>query len=456
VVAGARGRARGRPGAVDANLTLQESNEELRNSQELLTDQNERLRVQDQSKSDLLANVSHDLRTPLVSIRGYSEMLMRGDLGPVTEQQRRGLATSLRNLDKLLGLVENLLDFERLRHGDAALTLEDLDLLQLSGDIVELFRPRAQERGVALSLRGAASAARELWVSGDRIKLHQVASNLVSNALKFTVEGGAVWVELRVASREEAGQVERQLEAAREASSRGPTTLEGARRGRWVMLRVADTGCGISREHLSRIFDRHYSAHPGQNQGLGLGLSIIDQIVHSHGGMIEVSSAEGEGSVFTVWLPIGHPEAAEAGAGRFLSGPLRATAPSGAILLVEDDPDALEMTRLLLEGEGFEVEAARGEREMLEALARSAPGLVLLDYTLEGSATGHELLARLKQEPGTRQVPVVMLTGRTDAAVRDACIAAGAAGFLPKPFGVQELLEVVRDHLGVRVGSPRG
>lgn len=434
---------------VTQNLVLQRSNADLRRSHELLHHTNEQLRRTHESRTEELANISHDLRTPLVSIRGYADMLARGDLGPVGEAQRRGLETMRRNLDKLLGMIENLHEHNNLQQGATRLRCEELSLSQLVQDVVDMMQARAAQS--CNHLRFSWDEEGVLPAYGDRVRLHQVVSNLIGNAVKFTPHEGEIRVELRLATEPEGRRLHERLREARGEQGTGTAGQEKqdtqVGRGSWVRLEVSDTGRGIPQEHLDQIFNRYFSAHPGENQGSGLGLAITDEIVQLHGGIIEVSSMVGRGTSFVVWLPIALERPRVLSSEYMATAPLLPVPPGGAVLIVDDDPDVREMTSLVLSRDGLQVEVAANEQQMLEALARCVPALVLLDYTLHGSASGYDLLRRIKAEPGTQDLSVLMVTGRSEEDLLQECMDAGAEGILHKPFDIDELSEVVRGYV---------
>ena len=243
-----------------------------RRTQEL-TRLNRELKGLDEMKSGLLANVSHELQTPLVSVKGYTEMILKEKLGPLTEEQRRGLEVSLKNVNRLIGLIDNLLSFSRMEGEMAELRLEAFPLRPLVDEVVETLRERARERQVEIELAGRFE---DLTVKADRDKISQVFVNLISNAIKFSRPGGRIWIE-----------------------------AEAGRRG-FIKVEVRDTGIGIPREALDKIFERFYQVDPTasrRREGTGIGLSIVKNILRMHGCMIRADSVPGEGSVFSFTLP---------------------------------------------------------------------------------------------------------------------------------------------------------
>jgi PAS domain S-box-containing protein len=260
----------------EARGTLQERNTQLERL-------NTELRSLDEMKSNLLANVSHELHTPLVSIKGYTEMILKRKLGPLTPEQERGLQVALKNIDRLIELIDNLLSFARLETGETQLTLEDLPLWQMVDEAVDLVSERIRRRSLSVTTEYDGD---NLMVRGDRVKIGQVFSNLLTNAVKFNREGGRIAVSAR----------------------RG--------QGGFVEVEVADTGIGIPHEQQEKIFERFYQVEAGPRrryEGTGIGLAIVRDILRLHGCSIRVQSTPGEGSSFIFTLPMArHTEPSQA------------------------------------------------------------------------------------------------------------------------------------------------
>ncbi len=233
---------------------------------------NERLLELDRLKDEFVALVSHELRTPLTSIRGYLELVLDGEAGEVTDEQRQFLGVVERNANRLLDLVGDLLFLAQIEAGKLSLEVGAVDLAALAAESVETARPLAEDKEITLTL---ATSPLPL-LAGDRARLAQLLDNLVSNAVKFTPEGGRVDV--------------------RASSSRGNAILE-----------VRDTGMGIPAEEQEHVFERFFRTSRATEQaiqGTGLGLAISKAIVHAHGGRITLASSEGEGAAFRVTIPI--------------------------------------------------------------------------------------------------------------------------------------------------------
>jgi PAS domain S-box-containing protein len=244
-------------------------------AQQDLAAQNERLRELDRLKDEFIALVSHELRTPLTSIRGYTELLLDGEAGKLTEDQRQFLGVVERNAHRLLHLVGDLLFLAQVEAGKLVLDIGALDLGNVASESVETARPQAEAKDITLTL----ATGPVPLIAGDRARIAQLLDNLVSNAIKFTPEGGRVDVRVR--------------------------TLEQR-----AVLEVRDSGMGIpaaEQEFLFQRFFRSSTATEQAIQGTGLGLAISKAIVEAHDGSITVTSEEGEGTTFRVTLPLHSP-----------------------------------------------------------------------------------------------------------------------------------------------------
>ncbi|OLD65792.1 MAG: hypothetical protein AUI52_06225 [Acidobacteria bacterium 13_1_40CM_2_68_10] len=257
-----------------ANRELAAAQKELAERNEQLVKLNTELRSLDEMKSNLLANVSHELHTPLVSIKGYTEMILKRRLGPLTPEQERGLGVALKNIDRLIEMIDNLLSFSRIEKGETQLHLEDVPLWQVVDEAIELVGERIRKKSLSVTTQYETD---ELAVRGDRVKIGQVLVNLLTNAIKFNKEEGRITLTVR----------------------------KGAKG--FLEVDVADTGVGIPEEARDKIFERFYQADSSPRrkyEGTGIGLSIVRDILRLHGCTIRVRSQAGLGSVFTFTLPL--------------------------------------------------------------------------------------------------------------------------------------------------------
>ena len=248
-------------------------NEELERAEHTLLHTNQELAKLNRLKSSFVSVASHEIRTPVTGIKGYVENMLSGLTGPLTDKQRQYLARVASNVERLMRIIDELLDIARIEAGQIQLQLDSVNVSQLITDVVEGFQPLAAQKQI--SFQHDTSHISGVQVKGDEGKLHQVLTNLVHNALKFTPSGGRVDV--------------------------GAVTTEAEK----IQITVRDTGPGIPASDLPRIFDRFYSGSsvPPDTRGAGLGLAISKSLIALHGGSLSVSSAPGQGSTFFVDLP---------------------------------------------------------------------------------------------------------------------------------------------------------
>ena len=235
----------------------------------------EQLQEFDRLKNAFVSIVSHELRTPLTAIKGFAENLLQGLIGPLNEKQNYYLSRIQLNADRLTRMLNELLDLSKIEAGRMELRPVLLSLQEIMTELLEGFQPFAQQKSIKIEVDPMESMP---LVHGDRDKLYEVLGNLLENAIRFTPSGGRVQIDAQVLD------------------------------DRYVKIGVSDTGCGISEEHLTKIFDKFYRVQSGSGHtpGAGLGLAIAKGLIELHGGTIAVESAPGKGSHFYVTLPY-HP-----------------------------------------------------------------------------------------------------------------------------------------------------
>jgi two-component system sensor histidine kinase BarA len=246
-----------------------------------------RLEELDRLKSNFLATMSHELRTPLTSVIGYAEMMAEGLAGPITQEQRDYLATILSKADQLLGMITSVLDVAALESGPLALEKSRLSLADIVASEVATFTSQAGKRGIAIQLE----ARGDTIVVGDRKKIRQVVSSLISNAVKFTPDQGRVGVAVRP----------------------GPLSPHETDEARAIQLVVSDSGIGIPRDHVGKIFEPFFQVDSSSTRafgGTGLGLTLAKAYVEAHGGRIWVDTSPGQGSTFVATFPLRIEESA--------------------------------------------------------------------------------------------------------------------------------------------------
>ena len=373
-----------------------------------------------QLKDEFLATLSHELRTPLNSILGWTQVLRsQAPLDPDIDQ---GLAVIERNAKAQTKIIEDLLDMSRILSGKVRLEVQSLDLTSAVAGAVAAVQPGADAKGVHLRVAAAEPGA---LVTGDPDRLQQVFWNLLSNAIKFTPRGGSVEVSLQ--------RLEPHLQ-----------------------VQVADSGQGIPAEFLPHVFDRFRQADASttrQHGGLGLGMSIVKQLVELHGGSVRVESpGPGQGSTFCVLLPIkivtpsaGEPQAVspeQAQHAPDLSALQADFQLEGLrVLVVDDEPDARGLVQRLLQDRGVEVRSAGSVAEALQLFRQSPPDLLISDIGMPGE-NGYSLIRQIRLERAEAGgcVPAIALTAYARAEDRATVLEAGFQVHLTKPIETSELL----------------
>jgi signal transduction histidine kinase/DNA-binding response OmpR family regulator/CHASE3 domain sensor protein len=431
--------------------------EQLRVRGEDIQGKNAELERANRMKSEFLANMSHELRTPLNAIIGFSEIMKDGLTGALAAEQQEYVTDIHTSGKHLLSLINDILDLSKVESGHVILELEETEPQALASSAMSVLRERAQSAHVRFNTVCPPELGR---LCLDPRKAKQVIYNLVSNALKFTPEGGSVTLALERVPAE-------QVMAVHAAPDTRVFPPSSAPSGYFLELRVTDTGIGISPDDLQQLFQAFVqidSSLSRQYAGTGLGLTMVKRLAELHGGGLMVRSTEGVGSVFSVWLPWREPRDVPAGQ-RAIGAPSPAAvaqkpqgqpAPSEVkplVLVVEDDPRAANLMRLQLEAHGYRVEFAGTAEEGLRLAAELHPSALVLDIVLPGM-DGWDMLARLKEREDTSNIPVVIVS-ITDEAQRG--FALGAAQVLVKPVTQNDLLAALsaagldEPHTGARV-----
>jgi PAS domain S-box-containing protein len=397
-----------------AELTRQETEqqrEHLLQSERAARGEAERLNL---LKDQFVATVSHELRTPLNAILGWTDILKRSAFDQATFT--RGLSVIERNARVQTQLVSDLLDVSRIMSGKLKLELSLVDLSAVIQDALDTVRSSLEAKSLRVE-RDVPSSFEQ--VLGDAARLQQIMWNLLTNAIKFTPQGGAVRVSL-------------------------------ARDGEQARISVSDTGAGIRPDFLPHLFDRFRQADSSTTRrfgGLGLGLTIVKQLVELHGGSVCADSAgEGKGATFTVRLPLDAVPALDRKDSASLP-PAAAMAKTLAglrVLLVEDEPEARELVERLLSEAGCRVTAVGSASQTFEALRSEPHDLLISDLGLP-EEDGYTLIARLRQaEAGSeRFMPAIALTAFARSEDRTRALRAGFQAHIVKPFETAEVIATV-------------
>jgi signal transduction histidine kinase len=403
-------------------------------------------------KSEFFDNVSHELRTPLTLILLSLEALLQRDPATIPQSVRQHLATMDRSAQRLLKLINNLLDLAQMEAGKTKLRYQPVELFGLLGSLLSPFRVMAEKKGIRLALEGSKATA----IHADVERIEIVFQNLISNALKFTQEG-AVTVRL-----------------TEDASS--------------IHVEVVDTGPGIAPQDIPVIFDRFAQADSTGTRrfgGTGIGLALVKETVDLHAGKISVSSEVGKGSSFHVQLPKGTEHIREdlrdrrvvdvptrrerrsypnglpsvrSGAPGSEEAPAMAPeevaqANAPRVLLVEDDAEIRAFVTSVLSVDYRVLEAVNGE-EGCQRAVKERPDLIVSDVMMP-VMSGLQMLTQLRAMPETADIPVILLTARQEVSEKVEGLGIGASDYLGKPFSPRELLARIEAQLRLREAAVR-
>ncbi len=370
-----------------------------------------------QEKNQFISRMSHELRTPLNAVLGFGQLLKLDEL---TDDQRDSVDHILSGGQHLLTLINEVLDIARIETGDLALSSEPVLVSDALNDVLGLIRPLATQR--TIHLIGGRDAACSEYVLADRHRLQQVLLNLLSNAVKYNRLGGTVAVSCEPSS-----------------STR-------------LRIKVSDTGNGIPQEQLGRLFTpfERLGAERSEIEGTGIGLSLSRQLTEAMGGFLGVETVVGEGSTFWVELPLVEGPVDRYERLNTRSKSERDGAPSESrrtVLYIEDNlANVTLVQRIVAQREDVEIIPAMQGRLGLELAREHLPALVLLDLHLP-DISGDEVLQRLRDDPVTAKIPVVIVSADATAGQIQRLLNAGALAYLTKPIDVAELLGILDEHL---------
>jgi two-component system, sensor histidine kinase len=373
---------------------------QIRDQIESLLRADSSLRQADQRKDEFLATLAHELRNPLAPIRTGLQLLAK----PSHDDFQHKSVTEMmdRQMSQLLRLVDDLLEVSRISTGKLILQREPLDLRRVVEMALEACQPLIERGGHHLTVT---LPDEELCVDGDPARLAQSLSNLLNNAAKYTPDGGRIWLTL-------------------------------VRADGMAVLTVRDSGVGLPQDMIARVFDMFAQVNRSLERaqgGLGIGLALVRSLVSMHGGQVSAASAGlGQGSTFTIELPLAPADSAPAplreAAGQEATSPVR-------ILVVDDNDDAATSLAMLLSLSGHEVEVANSGHDGLQAAANFLPQAVFCDIGMPGM-DGHEFATRLRQDPRFAPTLLVALTGWGAEEDKRRARAAGFDEHLTKPTSV--------------------
>lgn len=378
------------------------------------------------AKTEFLANVSHELITPLNAIIGFSDLLGERSLSKLNSKERSYIQHIYDAGNHLLRLINDLLAQSKIEFGRTALDLVSIDLKELLDETFSMIRELALSKSIGLKLEIEEKLQNKAIVA-DEVRLKQIIMNLLSNAIKFTSSGGRVLLKAKC-------------------------------RGQELVISVGDSGIGIRSEDKERIFDKFTQVHSSRLPGLsgtGLGLALCRSLVELHGGSIWVESQGiNEGAVFTFTIPdavvdrelqgvvvkLRETEVHDGDGKSLATSSLQSC--KGGILVVEDDMASMELVMGLLEVSGYDSIPARSAEEAIEILQKHTPDLILMDVSLPGIG-GIEATRMIKKKPETARIPIVALSAHSGPDYIRRALEAGCATYLLKPIDIKLFAESV-------------
>lgn len=381
--------------------------EEQRDRQKEL---NEKLEQATQSKLVFFTNVSHDLRTPLTLIAEPVAQLASAT--NLTAQQRVLMKIADKNVHILQRLINQILDFRKYENGKLELNLSEIDFGKSLQGWLESFIAIARRRDISLTLLPPDND-NQVIIAVDAEKMERIIFNLLSNAFKYTPDNGSITVSYEVTNEN-------------------------------LMLRITDSGCGIAKEDMSKIFDRFYQADKVHPQGSGIGLALVKAFVELHGGTITADSKQGKGSTFTINLPLRKLEVPQSEPEKHIDGTTVATElgtidsevkfddDKPLLLVIDDNSDIQNLIAVLL-GNEYNVITASNGSEGLRKASKYVPDIIICDVMMP-VMDGMECCRRIKAEVSTSHIPVIMLTACSLDEQRVQCYESGSDGYISKPF----------------------
>ena len=397
-------------------------------AEERLQQTNEALIRATQLKDEFLANMSHELRTPLNAILGMTEGLQETVYGNINPKQAKALKTIERSGAHLLELINDILDLSKIESGKMELKYGETEILSLCQSALVFIHQQSYKKQIQVETKISHDLPN---LFADERRLRQVLINLLTNAVKFTPEGGQVTLDVTVSSQEKDHA--------------------------YCRFCVSDTGIGIAPENMNRLFEPFIQIDSALNrryEGTGLGLSLVKRIVELHGGEVGVTSEVGVGSCFYFDLPLSPlltpPQASTSIENNQSEDSVDTSTAKSPLILLAEDNEANRMTiSNYLEAKGYRLLIATNGQQAVELARRESPDIILMDIQMPDT-DGLEIMRQLRHCSSLATVPIIALTALAMEGDRDRCIQAGASEYLTKPVRLKALLQTIQEQLGSR------
>ena len=374
------------------------------------------------AKSEFLSRMSHELRTPMNSILGFAQLLEMSELTPV---QKKGIVHILQSGRHLLELINEVLDITRIEAGRLSLAFEPVDANAIIREVVESFQPMIMEKRCKMVLDFDESAVR--YIQADRHRLRQILTNLVSNAIKYNRDNGSIRIETR------------------------PGETELFKRS-YLRINVTDTGIGIHQEKIQKLFMpfERIGAENTQTEGTGLGLAVVKKLTEAMAGRVGITSTEQEGSTFWIEFPLSEYRPWDEPVPRTIREPVEERGEyTGTVLYFEDNPSNVDLVKeiILTKFPEMKLIVENYGSNAVTIVLETSPDLILLDLNLP-DIHGGKVMELLSENPGTSEVPVVVVTADASTKQLRNLMKAGAADYLTKPIDLELFMKVVQKFMG--------
>lgn len=376
--------------------------------------ESERAQEASRAKSRFLANMSHELRTPLTAIVGFTSLITDGAYGQISTEQSEALSAVTKSSLHLKNLINDILDLARIESGKESAHPKPIEVSQVLTHAFKLMQQTAAEKHITLQLSGLSSPA---TIFADQKHLNQIVINLLSNAIKYTRPGGRVIIDTEKSAHT-------------------------------IAIRITDSGVGMSRElreHLFERFSRGDDEYSRQQEGTGIGLAIVQQLVHLNNGHLEVASEVGRGSVFTVSFPL-VASAQEDESFKERREEQRVSLQGNNILILEDDAYASKILQTLLETQGAKVILSESIASAVPLVEVNACNLIITDIGLR-KESGLGFIEQVRKR--STKIPIIVLSGSAFEEDKQRALDAGANDFVAKPFDSRSLLTTTAKLLGL-------